>query len=221
MILSFRGSSASLMIVLALVLSTTACGGGGYSNPGGSHAKPLTGVSVYVAAAPSIPLGGTVKLIAYGFYGDPAGADPYKKDVSSTASWSTSDEAVATVTRGQVTGAGVGSMAITAKLEGYSATTTVVVGLTPNIAITSEGAAAFSLSHPQRQFFANATYSDSTVLNLTDYVTWSASPPGVMKFDDPYGLLPGLATFTSTGTATITATLRAGEEATLTVNVEP
>jgi hypothetical protein len=42
-----------------------------------------------------------------------------------------------------------------------------------------------------------------------------------MKFDDPYGLNPGLATFTLTGTATITATLRAGEEGTLTVTVDP
>ena len=219
MILSLRCGSASLMIVLALVLITSACGGG-YSSPGGSHAKPLTGISLYAAAAPSIPSGGTVKLIAYGTYGDPAGADPYK-DVSGTATWSSSDEAVATVTRGQVTGAGVGSVAITAKLEGYSATTNVIVGLTPTIVITPDGTGTFNLSHPQRQFYAIATYSDNTVLSLTDYVTWSASPPGVMKFDDYYGLFPGLATFTSTGTATITATLREGEEATLTVNVEP
>ncbi len=42
-----------------------------------------------------------------------------------------------------------------------------------------------------------------------------------MKFDDPYGLEPGLATFTSTGTATVTATLRAGEEGSLTITVDP
>ena len=221
MIFSFRLSSSSLMIVLALLVITTACGGS-YSNssPSGGQAKPLTNVSVYPQSAPSIPVSGSVKLTATGTYGDPAAANPYK-DVSSTATWTSSDEAVATVTKGQVTGTGIGSVAITAKLGGYSAATTVVVGLTPNIAITPDGAGTFSLSKPQRQFFANATYSDSTVLDLTNFVTWSASPTDVMKFDDPYGLEPGLATFTSTGTATITAYLRVGEEGNLTVTVDP
>ncbi len=208
MIVSFRLSNASLMIVLALGITTSACGGG-YSNPsGGGQSKPLRSVSVYAQSAPSIPVGGKVKLIANGEYGSPGAANT--NDVTNTATWTSSDEGVAIVTMGQVTGIGVGSVAITAKLGIYSAATTVVVGLTPNIAVTSDGTGTFSLSQPQRQFFANATYADSSVLDLTDFVKWSANPTGVMKFDDPYGLQPGLATFISTGTATITATLRAG-----------
>ena len=217
MILSFRLSNASLMIVLALGVITTACGGG-YSTGGGP--APLTDLYVYAQSAPSIPVGGIVKLIANGKYGDPAAA-VQNKDVTSTATWTSSDDAVATVTMGHVTGTGTGSVAITAKLGGHTAVITVVVGLTPNIAVTPDGTGTFSLSHPQQQFFANATYSDSTVLDLTNYVIWSASPAGVMKFDDPYGLEPGLATFTSTGTATVTATLRAGEEGSLTITVDP
>lgn len=178
-------------------------------------------MSLYAQLAPSIPANGNLKLIAYGTYGDPTGVNPYSKDVSSTATWTSSDESVATVTMGQVIGTGVGSVAITAKLEGHSGVMTVVVGLTPDIAVTPDGTGTFSLSHPQRQFFANATYSDSTVLDITNYVTWSSTPTGIMKFDDPYGLQPGLATFTSTGTATITATLKAGEEGSLTVTVDP
>ncbi len=45
-----------------------------------------------------------------------------------------------------------------------------------------------------------------------------------MKFDDPYGLQPGLAAFISTGTATITATFSPGSveaAGVLTVTVEP
>jgi hypothetical protein len=220
MIRSFRFSNVSLMIVLALGLTAISCGGG-YSNssPSGGQAAPLTSLSVYAQSAPSIPVSGRAKLFAIGKYGGPA--VDITKEVTNTATWTSADEGVATVTMGQVTGTGVGSVAITAKLGGYSAATTVVVGLTPNIAVTSDGTGTFSLSQPQRQFFANATYADSTVLDLTNFVTWSASPTGVMKFDDPYGLEPGLATFTSTGTATITATLGAGEEGNLTVTVDP
>jgi hypothetical protein len=219
MICSFRFSDVGLLIVLALGTTTTACGGG-YSSPSGGgqgQGNPLTNVSVYAQSAPSIPVSGTVKLIANGTYGGGA----TNNDVTSTATWTSSDETVATVTKGQVKGTGVGSAIITAKLGGYSATTTVVVGLTPDITITSDGTGTFSLSQPQRQFFAAATYSDSTILDLTNFVKWNASPTGVMKFDDPYGLEPGLATITSTGTATITATLTEGEEGTLTVTVGP
>lgn len=210
---------ASLLIALGII--TTACGGGGYSTPSGGQAQSLTGVSVTAQSAPSIPVGGDLKLIANGTFGDPLGANPSYKDVTGTATWTSSDDAVATVAIGRVRGAGIGSVTITAKLGGHSAVMTVVVGLTPNIAVTPDGIGTFSLSHPQRQFFANATYSDSTVLDLTNYVTWTASPTAVIRFDHPYGLEPGLATFTSTGTATITATLRAGEEGNSTVTVDP
>jgi hypothetical protein len=187
---------------------------------GGGQAKPLTNLSVYPQSLPSIAASGTAKLFAIGTYGGPA--DEFTKEVTSSATWASSDEGVATVTMGQATGTGVGSVAITANFGDYSAATTVVVGLTPKkIAITSDGPGAFSLSQPKRQFFASATYADSTVLDLTNFVTRSASPTGVRKFDDPDGLEPGLATFTSIGTATITATLGAGEEGNLTVTVDP
>ena len=219
MIFPLRVPNVCLMSVLALGITTTACGG--YSSPsGGGQTNPLTSVSVYPQSVPSIPVSGRAKLFAIGTYGGPA--VDITKEVTNTATWTSADERVATVTLGQVTGIGVGSVAITAKLGGYSGVTTVVVGLTPtNIAVTPDGTSAFSLSQPQRQFFANATYADSTVLDLTNFVTWSASPTGVMKFENPDGLEPGLATFTSTGTATITATLGAGEEGNLTVTVDP
>jgi hypothetical protein len=222
MILSFRYSYASLMIVLALAITTTACGGSypTHSTPGGGQANSLTGLTLQAQSAPSIPANGTVKFIAYGTYGDPlSGGAP--KDLTSTATWTSSDEGVATVVTGVVTGTGAGSVAITAKLGSYSDVKTVVVGLTPTIAVTPESTTPFNLSNPQRQFFANATYSDGTAMDLTNWVKWSASPTSVMKFDDPYGLQPGLATFTSTGTATVIATLRAGEEGNLTVTVDP
>jgi hypothetical protein len=73
MILSFRYSYASLMIVLALAITTTACGGSypTHSTPGGGQANSLTGLTLQAQSAPSIPANGTVKFIGYGTYGDP------------------------------------------------------------------------------------------------------------------------------------------------------
>ena len=51
MIVSFRLSNASLMIVLALGITTSACGGG-YSNPsGGGQSKPLRSVTCLCAVS--------------------------------------------------------------------------------------------------------------------------------------------------------------------------
>lgn len=220
MVLSFRFSNASLMIVLALGITTTACGSGSSTPSGGGQTKPLTNLAVYPGSLPSIPVSGTAKLFAIGTYGGPAAE--FTKEVTNSATWTSSDENVATVTMGQLTGTGVGSVVITAKLGGYSGATTVVVGLTlKNIAVTADGSGPFSLSQPERQFFANATYADNTVLDLTNFVTWIASPTGVMRFENPDAFEPGAVTLTSTGTATITATLGEGEEGTLTVTVGP
>jgi hypothetical protein len=162
-------------------------------------------------------------MTAQGTYGDPASANTTYKDVTKSATWSTSDEDVATVAAGVVNGTDLGSATITATLEGKTASSVVVVGLAPDISVTPFDPGAFSLSHPSRQFVATAKYLDGTVLDLTNWMKWSASPSGIMEFDDPYGLQPGLATFISIGTVTITATVKSEAEAegVLTVTVEP
>jgi hypothetical protein len=154
---------------------------------------------------------------ATGYYG----VNNSYQDMTNSATWSTSDAAVATVNSGRVTGAGMGSARITGSYGGKTDSVVVVVGLVPTLTVTPDSSATFQLSHPQRQFFVNATYTDGTQLDLTEFVIWTSSPTGVVKFDDPYGFSPGLATLISAGTTTITATHRAGEEGSLTVTVDP
>jgi trimeric autotransporter adhesin len=229
-----RISDASLVVFLT-IMSTLACGGGSLSSPSAIPpsepppttlpSDPPTQLSVFPVSAPSIVLHGTVKMKAQGTYGDPASPNTTTKDVTNSAKWSTSDEDVATVVAGVVTGTDLGSATITATLEGQTASSVVAVGMPPDISVIPSDPGAFSLSHPSRQFVATAGYVDGTVLDLTGWVNWSASPEGIVKFDDPYGLQPGLATFISTGTATITATFTtpgaAEAEGVLTVTVEP
>ncbi len=214
----FRG--ATLFALSFGVLFTFGCGG--YSSSSGGQSNSLTSIGVYAQTAPSIPVSGSVKLIANAAYGDPAISNTYTdKDVTGVATWVSSDTNVATVAQGSVTGVGPGTAEISASLGGQKGSTKVIVGLPASIIITPQDNAKYNLSHPSKQFLATATYSDGTSLDLTNYLTWSANPPGVMKFDDPYGLEPGLATFLSTGTATINGNLRPGEEGNLTVTVDP
>jgi len=71
---------------------------------------------------------------------------------------------------------------------------------------------------PKQLFFAIATFSDGSTLDITDYVTWSSNPSGVVSF---YIYDEGDATFIGTGTTTIAATLSTGEAGTLTITVVP
>jgi hypothetical protein len=124
------------------------------------------------------------------------------------------------VVKGLVTGVGPGSVTITASLDGRSGSTTVVVGLTATIVITPTGADPLSKAvTPQQQFTATATYSDSTVLDLTNYAIWMSSAEAVLTLNDFY--FPGLATLVAPGTATVTATLTTGETDSVTVTVVP
>ena len=175
----------------------------GSGNPSGNPGV-LNGFDIYAHSTPSIPVAGSVDVLANGYFG----VNQSYQDLTKSATWSTSDAAVATVNEGTVTGVGMGSAKITGAYGGKTDSVTVVVGLVPTMTVTPDSSATFLLSQHQRQFFVNATYTDGTQLDLTNFVVWTSSPPGVVLFDDPYGFNPGLATLISTGTTTITATHR-------------
>ncbi len=153
---------------------------------------------------------------ADGYYG----TQQTYQDLNTSATWSTSNAAVATVNMGHVIGAGVGSATITATFGGKTASITVVVGLTPIIEIVPSPM-SISLSVHEQQFEAKASYSDGTVLDLTIFVTWSSSKKTVLAFsvNDPYGFNPGLATLLAIGDTIVTATEPSGETASLAVSV--
>jgi hypothetical protein len=164
---------------------------------------------------------GTVLVGANAAYQESATEISYK-DVTSSATWSTSKDAVATAGQGLVTGTGIGSATITASFGGKTATTLVVVGQTPTLDVTSTGNGMFSLSaHPDQLFHMSASYSDGNVLDLTIYSTWSSSNPGVLKFFKDYVHDLGEATLLATGTTTVTATLDTGDVGSLDVTVVP
>jgi hypothetical protein len=218
---SNRKARPALLGLLLLILNTVACGGGYTTNGGKKY--PLVDITLQPGSAPSISVAGTVQVGANAVY--QVSSNELASDIVTTsAAWSSSNTAVATVVKGLVTGAGIGSATITASLDGKKGQTLVVVGQTATLDITATGTGGFSLStHPDQQFKASASYPDSSVLDLTTYATWNSSVPGVLKFYDPYDYAhgPGEAMLLATGTTTITASLDSGEVGSLDLTVVP
>ena len=212
----------ALVALLLLILPVAGCGAKSNSKPSTTYPF-LSEVTLLPSSAPSITVTGTVQVAANGGYQVSSNEVDYNT-VTSSATWSTSNAAVATVDKGLVTGTGIGSATISASLDGKTGKTLVVVGQTATLDISAD-TGGFSLSaHPDQQFKASASYSDGSVLDLTAYATWKSSAPGVLKFyDDPYDYVHniGEAALLATGTTTITATLETAEVGSWDVTVVP
>jgi hypothetical protein len=211
-----RLSVPALLILPILILTITGCGSS-YSNPDkGSKEHPLLSIRVTPNSSPAMAVAATAQLSAGAGYGGYPGGISYQ-DVTGSATWATSNPAVATVNNGLVTGTGNGSATISAVFGGKSGRITVFVGLPQYITITPAG--PFSLSAtPETDFFATETFADGSTLAVSGPATWTATPGGVI---DIYPYLGGHATLLAPGTATVTATLDSGESGSVEVTVVP
>lgn len=117
-------------------------------------------------------------------------------DVTSTATWSSSNAAVASVSSGVITFNSAGSAVVTVTYAGLSATVNVTVlskSLT-SIAVTG-GSGGVSINGT-RDLVATATYSDSSTENVTNSVTWSSTNTSVIAVSNTLpnvGRITGLA----------------------------
>jgi hypothetical protein len=157
-----------------------------------------------------IPKAGTGTIVAtYRTYAD--GTLHSSTDVTSSATWSSGNTSVATVSSGTVTGKGIGNTTITASYNGKSATCSVVVVSSPTLSLgwtsvyLEKGAVRTNAAiyNPN-----NGTAST----NVTASATWTTSNAGVATVGG------GTITAQGKGTCTITATYN-GLSATCTVTV--
>ena len=209
-------SSVLFGALLLPLLTLVACNSA--TNAGTNQQKYpfLVAFNVQPNSAPSIAVGNTVQLGANAEY-QISVTDFANKDVTNSASWSTSNPDVATVNKGLVTGTGIGSATISASLDGKTGSTLVVVGQTGVLDITPTD--PFSLSAtPEIDFYATETFPDGSTLDVSGPATWTASPGGIV---DIYPYLGGHAKLVATGTTTITATLDTGETGAVTITVVP
>ncbi|HRI49101.1 MAG TPA: Ig-like domain-containing protein [Pseudomonadota bacterium] len=166
----------------------------------------LTSISV-TPTTPSVPHGMAQQFVATGRYSDNS-----TQDISSLATWSSSDMAVASISntagsRGLASTSLVGSTTITASLGGVNGSTVLAVTPANLVSISVTPAARIIARGTTQQFTATGIYSDGSSMNLTTAVTWTSSGPAatISNVDGSRGLATGAVM----GTVTIGAVLDA------------
>lgn len=179
------------------------------SGKSGSTKVTVTNASlVLIAITPagaSIAKGTTVQLTATGTYSDGRTAD-----ITAQVTWSSSNTNVsvsqAMGTEGLATGLGVSTATITAQLSGRTGTTTLTVTAATLMSIAVTPVSAMPPARYSLQYTAVGTYSDATMQDLTQSVTWDSSDATVATIANGAGS-QGLATGVAAGTINIKATL--------------
>jgi uncharacterized protein YjdB len=168
---------------------------------------------------PTLAKGTAIWLTVTGTY-----TDSTTQDVSSLATWSSSDESRAVVSnvpgaRGLVTGIGPGAATISADFGGKTAATSVTVTVATLSLITVTPASPTVVKNGTRQLTALGMFTDNTVQNITNLVIWSSSDPAKAIVSNAIGS-KGLVTGVAEGPATISAGL-AGKGGSVVITVTP
>lgn len=167
----------------------------------------LTSISI-TPASTTVSIGATTQFIATGNFSDGSA-----RDITTGASWTSSDTTKATVETaggskpGLATGVAAGSVTITASLNGISGTAALkIVPPSTLTEITVEPTSPTILIGAQQQFSATGTFSDGTLQDVTNTVTWTSSNTGEATIETQGQQNPGLASGQSAGIVTIAAT---------------
>jgi Bacterial Ig-like domain (group 2) len=193
--------------LFAAIATSLSCGG---SSPAAQVVPPVNKTVTALAinpTNPSVQVGSTVSFKATASYSD--GSTP--SDVTSSASWSSSNPSVASI-QATGTGAGVatgvagGSADIMASFGGITSDTTLAV---TGGAATATGL-ALSVINPsiapgaKLQVVAVMEYSDGSNQKVTDSASWNSSNPAVATVDSSPGVVTGVTLGTTTISASVT-----------------
>ena len=153
-------------------------------------------------SAPIVAKGLSTQLSASGTF-----SDATTQDLTFDAAWASDTPAVATVgdlpaSKGLVQGVAVGTATVSATFGGIQGTATVTVkqAVVQSIAVTPANPSILSIS--STVFKATGTYSDGTIADISNSVTWSSSQPGFATI-----AAGGAATTLAQGATLIAATL--------------
>ncbi|MDA8083476.1 MAG: Ig-like domain-containing protein [Nitrospiraceae bacterium] len=187
-------SAIIVMLIFSVFLAGCGCGG-----------SEVWLVSIAVSPAdPAIVPGTTQPFTATGTY-----SDNTTRDITTAATWSSSDQNVATVSNasgseGWAAGVRTGAATITATADGVSGSTSLTV--LPVLVSISVTPADRSLDiGATQQYTATGTYSDNSTKDLSGVVTWSSSAEAIATISNAAGST-GLLAAVSAGQATVTAT---------------
>ena len=163
-------------------------------------APALSSITVTPTTPDNLAVGSTQLFVAMGKY-----ADGETMDITSKATWTSSDVNIATVSSaGVATGVAIGSTNITAALSGVTSPVVslpVVAFTLSSITITPATPANLAVGLTE-QLTATANYTDGTTADITSKVTWVSSDPNVATISSD-----GLAKGIGEGSTDITAAL--------------
>jgi trimeric autotransporter adhesin len=177
-------------------------------------------VSIAIAPlTPSLAKGTTRQFSATGTY-----SDGNVIDITSNVTWGSTRAAVASISngspgRGVATGLTIGTTTIRAGLSPAIATTVLTVTAATVTSIAIAPANQTIDAGNSSQYTAVATFSDSSVQDVTGQVTWATSNASVATVSNATGSA-GLATANQPGTCTIIAAIGAVNGSTL-LTVQP
>jgi uncharacterized protein YjdB len=177
-------------------------------------AATITGLSISPNPGQTYLGGPNVQFTATATY-----SNTTTQNVTTSATWSSNNNAIATV--GAMTGLAApgtttaGTVTITAMFMGQTATATLVVGSAQITALNVTPPTASIAAATTQQFTATATYSNGSSQNVTSSATWQSSDPTKATID-PAGLATAVATTMTP--VTITATF-GGKQATAQLSV--
>ena len=156
----------------------------------------ITELQITPATEDAIVGGPNVEFTATAIYSDGTSVD-----VTDTATWSSSDDAIATIDAGAATAVAAGTATITAEFDGETDTAelTVTDAVLDSIVVTP--ATASIPAGTTQQFTAVGYYNNGTSLDISATASWVSSATTVATVD------AGLASGVAAGTSTITATL--------------
>ena len=185
-------SSALIAFALPFLLIIAGCGQFFPSS------NTITGLQIAPLNA-SVQPGVTQQYTATATYGNNTTAD-----VTSQVTWSTTLSSVATISSGGLLTAGaLGTATVQAQSGNVIASTNVTVTQKQIKSISIAPLTqtlSLSIGPTTVQYTATATYSDSSIADVTAIATWTSLPSAVASISST-----GLATAVTIGTATVTA----------------
>ncbi len=169
----------------------------------------------------SIPLGSRSQLQAMATM-----SDGTTQDMSATATWGSTQSAVATVnTQGFVTAVGKGAAQVSAAYHGFTSSTSITVGPAALVSIAVSPTSSSLPLGKTEQLAATGTFTDGTTQDLTSSATWSSSGPTIASVNAAGAAVAkaiGSTTIgASSGTVTGTASLAVTAAVPVSVSVAP
>jgi uncharacterized protein YjdB len=172
----------------------------------------VAGLTVTPATV-TLPLDTTEKLTATARLSDNS-----TQDVSTSATWTSSDLAVATVDgNGLVTSVAPGTANVVATFGSFTAMSTITVTNATLSTISVTPSTKTLIQSLQQQYAATGLYSDNTQRVITNDVTWSTANQAVAGISNSIGM-KGLLTAVGPGDTMVTASL-SGKVGSATVTV--